>query len=134
MVIIIKSNSCLTLLGTSTSNENVIKEAYKWITILNHSQQPSQHESGKNEESFKVENWWGWQQSLSRECIVQTSQEKNFHLKRDSVRTVDRRTLILLRTNANLHTVSCWTGSKFTTGFVNLPRTPLFLVGLNVSE
>ena len=29
MVIIMKSNSCLTLLGTSTSNENVIKEAYK---------------------------------------------------------------------------------------------------------
>ena len=89
MVIIIKSNSCLTLLGTSTSNENVIKEAYKWITILNHSQQPSQHESGKNEESFKVENWWRWQQSLSRECIVQDfSGEKIFTWKETALWTV----------------------------------------------
>lgn len=76
----------MTLLGTSTSNENVIKEAYKWIIILNNSQQPSQHESGKNGESFKVGDWLGWQQSHSRECIVQGfSGEKNFHLKRDSI-------------------------------------------------
>ena len=92
MVIIIKSNSCLTLLGTSTSNENVIKEAYKWITILNRSQQPSQHESGENEESFKVENGWGWQQSLSRECIVQDfSGEKIFTWKETALWTVQNR-------------------------------------------
>lgn len=92
MVIIMKSNSCLTLLGTSTSNENVIKEAYKWITILNRSQQPSQHESGENEESFKVENGWGWQQSLSRECIVQDfSGEKIFTWKETALWTVQNR-------------------------------------------
>ena len=92
MVIIIKSNSCLTLLGTSTSNENVIKEASTWITILNRSQQPSQHESGENEESFKVENGWGWQQSLSRECIVQDfSGEKIFTWKETALWTVQNR-------------------------------------------
>lgn len=83
MVIIIKSNSWVTLLGTSTFHENVIKEASKWIIILNNSQQPSQHGSGKNGESFKVGDWWGWQQSQSKGCIGQG--RKNFHLKRDSI-------------------------------------------------
>lgn len=136
MVIIIKSNSWLTLLGTSTSNENVIKKAYKWIIILNNSQQPFTAWKWENEESFKVGDWTGWQQSLSRKCKA-SQEKKNSPEKRqyyEHCRTVDRRTLILLRTNANLHTVSCWTGSKFTTGFVNLPGTPLSLVGLNVSE
>lgn len=88
-VMIIKSNSWLTLLGTSTSSENVIKEAYKWIIILNNSQQPSQHESGKNEESFKVGNWLGWQQSLSRVCTVQGfSGEKIFTWKETALWTV----------------------------------------------
>lgn len=115
MVIIIKSNSGLTLLGTSTSNKNVIKEAYKWIIILNNSQQPSQHESGENGASFKVGNWLGWQQSLLRECIVQAFSGEKFSPENrqhyEHCRTVVCRTLILLRTNANLHTVSCWTGS-----------------------
>lgn len=71
MVIIIKSNPWLTRLGASTSNTNVIKEAYKWIILLNNSQQRSQHESGENRESFKVGDWLGWKQPLSRECMVQ---------------------------------------------------------------
>lgn len=89
MVIIIKSNSWLTLLGTWTSNENVIKEAYKWIIILNNSQQPSQHGSGENGESFKVGDWLGWQQSLSRERIVQGfSGEKIFTWKETALWTL----------------------------------------------
>lgn len=111
MVIIIKSNSCLTLLGTSTSNENVIKEAYKWITILNHSQQPSQHEKvGKMRKVLR----WRTDEDDNNLCqenvLCKTSQEKKFSPEKrqryEQCRTVDRRTLILLRTNANLHTLS----------------------------
>lgn len=90
MVIIIKSNSLLTLLGTSASNANVIKEAYKWIIILNNSQQPSQHGTAKNGESFKAGDWIGWQQSLSRECIMQGfSGEKIFTWKVTALWTLE---------------------------------------------